>query len=144
LEATHLGEKGKRLSPPFFIAFGFHLAVHPYLNSAVHISIILKESFIISAVFLAKIGLTVGGPVASVSRSRFFRSFFAFLFIGAALFVGWLAMWLLIGAATEHGSVEGKILSIGLGLLLLLFAVVLMVGIIFWRWSKPGTEGENN
>jgi hypothetical protein len=139
-----LGEKGKRLSPPFFIAFAFRLSVHRYLNSAVHISIILKDSFIISAVFWAKIGLTVGGSVASVSRSRFFRSFFVFLFIGAGLFAGWVAMWLLIGAATEHGSVEGKILSIGLGLPLLLSAVVLMVGIILWRWSKPGTEGENN
>ena len=68
--------------------------------------------------------------MASVSRSRFFRGFLAFLLIGAGLIVGWLGVSLLMGAVTERGSPAGNILSAALGLSLLGLSSV-----FFYRWD---------
>jgi hypothetical protein len=81
--------------------------------------------------------------VASVARSRFFRGFLIILFQGAALF-GCFAVSLLVEAATGHGSRGGNILILGLGLMLLvLSAVVLIVGIMYWRLSQPSPADAN-
>jgi uncharacterized membrane protein YobD (UPF0266 family) len=64
--------------------------------------------------------------------------------IDAALFAT-LAVSLLVGAATGHGSFAGSILISGLGLMLLVVsAVVFVVGIMYWRLSKPGREDAND
>jgi hypothetical protein len=82
--------------------------------------------------------------VASVSRSRFFRGSLVFLFIGAVL-VGGLAVSLLVEAASGHGSFAGNILIMGLGLMLLvLSAVGLIVGTMYWRLSQPSSEDADN
>jgi len=82
--------------------------------------------------------------VASVSRSRFFRGFLVFLFIGAALLAG-LAVSMLVEAATGHGSLAGDILMMGLALMLLvLSAVLIILGIMYWRLSQPSPEDANN
>ncbi len=82
--------------------------------------------------------------MASVSRSRFFRGFLVFVFIGAVL-VGGLAVSLLVEAAIGRGSFAGSILITGLGLILLaLSAVVLIVGIVYWRLSQPSPDDANN
>jgi hypothetical protein len=71
--------------------------------------------------------------VTSVSRSRFFRGLLVILFIGAVP-IGGLAVSLLVEAATGHGSVASNILIMGFGLMLLFgSAVLLIVGIIYWR-----------
>jgi hypothetical protein len=52
---------------------------------------------------------------------------------------------LLVEAATGHGSFTGNILIMGLGLMLLILsAVVLIVGIRYWRLSQPSSEDANN
>lgn len=81
--------------------------------------------------------------MASVSRSRFFRGLLVFVFVGAVL-VGGFAVSLLVEAVTGHGSFAGNILTGGLGLMLLvLSAVVLVVGIIYWRLSQPNYYDSN-
>jgi hypothetical protein len=78
--------------------------------------------------------------VTSVSRSRLFRGFLIFVIVDAALFAA-LAVSLLVGGATGDGSFAGNILITGLGLMLLVVsAVVLIVGIMYWRSSQPGRE----
>jgi hypothetical protein len=52
--------------------------------------------------------------VPGITRSRFFRGFLGFTFIGAALF-GCLAVRLFVEAANGHGSFAGNILFMGLG-----------------------------
>jgi hypothetical protein len=82
--------------------------------------------------------------MASVSRSRFFRGFLVFLSIGAVLVAG-LAVSLMVEAATGHGSFASNILIMGLGLMLLVVsAVLLIVGIMYWRLSQPSPEDANN
>ena len=72
--------------------------------------------------------------MASVFRSRFFRGFLAFLFIGAALFVGWLAVSLLVGALAAPGITAANILLTGLGVVLLGLSVSVLLGVILlWR-----------
>jgi cytosine/uracil/thiamine/allantoin permease len=70
------------------------------------------------------------------------RGFLALFFFGAAVFFGWLAVSLLVGVVIGHGSAGGNVLSMGLGLMLLiLFAFLLVVGIINWRKSsQPSSE----
>ena|SRR5437899_666744 len=48
-------------------------------------------------------------PVASVSRTRFFRGLLVYQFVGAGCFE-WLAVSLWVEAATGHGSPAGDIL----------------------------------
>ncbi len=82
--------------------------------------------------------------MASVSRTRILRGLLVCLFIGAGC-IGWLAVSLLFEAATGHGSPAGDILIVGLGLLLLLVsAVVLIFGIIYWKLPKPSPGDRNN
>jgi len=81
--------------------------------------------------------------VAFVSRSRFFRGFLVFVFHRRAL-SGCLAVSLLVEAATGHGSFVGNIVMMGLGLMLLvLSAIVLIFGIMYWRLSQPSPEDAN-
>jgi hypothetical protein len=83
--------------------------------------------------------------VISVSRSRFFRGFLASLLIGAALLLGGLGVSLLVEAATGHGSSEGNLIRIAVGLMLLVSSpVFFIVGIINWRLSQPSSEDANN
>jgi len=59
--------------------------------------------------------------------------------------VGGLAVSLLVEAATGDESFAGSIFITGLGLTLLaLSAVVLIVGIVYWRLSQPIRENANN
>jgi predicted membrane channel-forming protein YqfA (hemolysin III family) len=82
--------------------------------------------------------------VPGISRSRFFRGFLVFVFLGAALF-GCLAVRVLVEAATGHGSFGGNILLMGLGLMLLVVsAVAFIVGIICWRSSQPCRKDAKN
>jgi hypothetical protein len=82
--------------------------------------------------------------VTSVSHSGLFREFLAFVLIGAGLFVGGLGVLLIVGTVIGHGSFEGNILSMSLGLvLLILSAFLLIVGSLNWA-SPPCTEDVNN
>ena len=78
--------------------------------------------------------------MASISRSRYFRGFLTLLFIGAALFLGWLAVSMVVEAITGQGSSGGSLVLISVGLLLLVFStIVFVVGIIILRQLQPNT-----
>jgi len=52
---------------------------------------------------------------------------------------------LLVEAATAHGSPTGAILMMGLGLMLLVLSAVLIIfGILYWGLSQPSPEDANN
>jgi membrane protein implicated in regulation of membrane protease activity len=80
--------------------------------------------------------------MAPVSRSRYIRGLIVFLFGGAALFVLWFAVSLLVEVVTGHGSSAGNILRIGLSIFLLAVSAILsIVAILNWRSSHP-SEGD--
>jgi hypothetical protein len=69
----------------------------------------------------------------SVTRSRFFRSCFGFLFFGAAVLVGFYGLLLLVESFNGHGSDGGNALLFVLGfILLLLSSGTFVVGAVCW------------
>ena len=79
--------------------------------------------------------------MASSVRSRFLRGLIVFLFGGAALLVGWLAVSLLVEVATGNGSSAGNILRIGLSIFLFAVSAVLSIVAILNWWSPHPFEG---
>ena len=83
--------------------------------------------------------------MATISSSRFFRGLFALLLMGAALCLGGLAASMWVEAVTGHGSFGGSTLLVVFGFMLLVFSLlVLIVGIVNWRLSRPCAEAVNN
>jgi hypothetical protein len=76
--------------------------------------------------------------MASVFRSRIFRTCLALFFFGAAFIVGCIGLLLIFEAFDVHGSPVGNALLFGLGLFLLaLSPIVLIVGLFNWRLAHP-------
>jgi hypothetical protein len=69
-----------------------------------------------------------------IFRARFVQGFLVFFLIGAGLFAGVLGVLVLVDAVTGHGSHEGNMLTLTLGLSLLVpSSVFLILGINHWR-----------
>ena len=83
--------------------------------------------------------------MASVFRARFFRGLIVCIFAGAALFVGYYGVLLLVQAFNGHGSPGGNALLFVLGLILLtLSPAAFTAGVGYWTSSSPNSEGKNN
>ena len=79
--------------------------------------------------------------MASVFRSRYFRGFLAFFFLGAAFLIGCYGVVLMVDAFDANGSVVGNTALFGLGLFLLVFSpIVLIVGLMNWRKALNSPE----
>jgi hypothetical protein len=90
-------------------------------------------------------GHEIGGSVASVFNSRFFRGFIVFLFAGAALLVAGYGVLLLVEALNGRGSVGGNVLLFALGLILLVLSPAAFIfGIVYWTLSRPSPEGNDS
>lgn len=76
--------------------------------------------------------------MTSVFRSRIFRGLIICIFAGAALFVGYYGVLLLVQAFNEHGSPGGNALLFVLGLILLtLSPASFTAGVVYWTSSSP-------
>jgi hypothetical protein len=76
--------------------------------------------------------------MVSASRSRIFRGLIVCIFAGAALFVGYYGVLLLVQAFNGHGSPGGNALLFVLGLILLtLSPAAFTAGVVYWTWSSP-------
>jgi hypothetical protein len=64
------------------------------------------------------------------------RGFLALFFIVAAVFVAWVAGWLIVDAAIGHGSTPGNILRIGGGISLSAVSIFFFIAaILTWKSS---------
>ncbi len=82
--------------------------------------------------------------MASAFRYRFLQDFGVFVFAGVWLLAGWFGLSFLVESFNAHGSPGGNALLFALSLILLVLSLTtFIVGIAYWKQSRPSSADKN-